>query len=76
MNALHTSSNIWSDPDPKIILSGFRLNLLAKIFLNKSPLVSGYLLKFLETLLYSLMAFGLGPRADSFADSFTLIAFF
>ena len=34
-----------------------------------------YLLKFLEILLYSLMALGLGPKADSLADSLILTNF-
>ena len=68
--ALHINSKIWSDPDPKIILSASNLNFLDKIFLRKVPSESGYLLKLFETFKYSLIAFGLGPRADSLAESF------
>ena len=48
------------------------LNFLDKIFLRKVPSESGYLAKLFDTLMYSFIAFGLGPSADSLADNFIL----
>ena len=67
-----------SERDYKVNLNKIKsnLNFLAIVFLKFTPSLSGYLLKFLESLEYSLIAFGLGPNADSLADNFTLAALF
>ena len=74
--ALQINSKIWSDPEPSIILSGFRLNFLAKAILREFPSASGYFFKFLDTFKYSFKALGLGPNADSLADSLILAFFY
>ena len=43
--SLQTNSKIWSEPDPKIILSLFSLNFFANTFLKYVPSESGYLTK-------------------------------
>mgnify|MGYP005688892463 CR=1 FL=1 len=53
-----------------MILSFLRLNFFARTFLKKVPSESGYLTNPLPIELYDLTAFGLGPKADSFAESF------
>ena len=69
------SSKIWSEPLPKIILLLSSLNFLAIVSLKRFPFESGYLLMSFETLMYSRTTFGLGPNADSFAESFILATF-
>ena len=53
-----------------MILSFLRLNFFARTFLKKVPSESGYLTNPLPIELYDFTAFGLGPNADSFAESF------
>ena len=58
-----------------MILFGSSLNFLARTFLRNTPSESGYLLIFFATLLNSLIALGLGPNADSFAESLIFATF-
>ena len=62
---------ISSEPAPQIIFSNLHLKFFEMANLKFSDLLSGYLEK-LILLLISFLTLGLTPKADSFADNFTI----
>ena len=74
LNALNKRFVLLSNaPRPSKSVEKYLLNLkMDKVFLKNVPSESGYLAKLLATFRYSFFDFGLGPRADSLADSFIL----